>query len=112
LSAEGATIRPDTDVFVNNDDLVIVADMPGVAKGDVVIEIDEDNVVSISAKNVYTEPDAPVLRQFETGNYYRAFQISDEYDNDKVAAVIDTGVLRVTISRKESAKPRKIEISA
>lgn len=112
LGAKRDTISPQTDIYVNNDGLTLFVNVPGVAKGNVVIEIDDNNTMCISAKNAYSEPVGAILRQFYTGNFFRSFQLGDEYDNDKVTAVIDNGLLKVTIARKESAKPRTIEISA
>jgi HSP20 family molecular chaperone IbpA len=112
LRTQSETIRPETDIYVNNEGITLLVNMPGVAKGDVIIEIDDANVMSISAKNVYVEPESPLLQQFVTGNYYRAFKLGEEYDNDKVVAALSDGLLTLTIERKEKAKPRTIEISA
>jgi|WetSurMetagenome_2_1015567.scaffolds.fasta_scaffold1661582_1 HSP20 family protein len=112
IGARNNTISPQTDVYLNNDGLTFFVNVPGVAKGNVVIEIDDNNTMRISAKNAYSEPEGAILRQFSTGSFYRSFQLSDEYDNDKVTAVVNNGLLKVTIARKESAKPRTIEISA
>ena len=112
LLTQAATIRPKTDIYVNDTGITLLVDMPGVEKGNVIIEIDDANVMSISAKNVYAEPESPLLQQFVTGNYYRAFKLGEEYDNDKVVASLADGLLTLTIERKEKAKPRTIEISA
>jgi len=53
-----------------------------------------------------------VLRQFNIGNYYRAFQLSDEYDKEKITAKLENGLLQVTVPKREEVKPRKIEIKA
>jgi len=112
LGTKNGAISPKTDIYLNNDGLTFFVNLPGVAKGNVVIEIDDTNTMCISAKNAYSEPEGAILRQFYTGSFYRSFQLGDEYDNDKVTAVIDNGLLKVTIARKESSKPRTIEISA
>ncbi|HMA63565.1 MAG: Hsp20/alpha crystallin family protein, partial [Fibrobacterota bacterium] len=90
---------------------VFVVDLPGVAKGDVAIHVDETNNLTIQAKNTFAEPDNAVTRQFRIGNYYRAFQIPDDYDKDRISATLDNGVLQIVLPVKESAKPRKIEIT-
>ena len=112
LQTQAATIRPKTDIYVNDTGITLLVNMPGVEKGNVIIEIDDANVMSISAKNVYAEPESPLLQQFVTGNYYRTFKLGEEYDNDKVVASLADGLLTLTIDRKEKAKPRTIEISA
>ncbi len=108
----GNAYSPDVDIFDNKESLIMQLDIPGVAKGDVAIEIDENNVLSIRAKTSYREPEGLVYREFRTGNYYRAFTLSDEFDKDKIGAKLENGVLELTIPRREEVKPRRIQISA
>lgn len=103
---------PDVDVYDNKDSLIVVMDLPGVAKGDVTIEIDENNVLSVRGKASYQESQGIVVREFDTGDYYRAFSLNDDFNKDAVSAKLDNGVLEITIPRKEEAKPRKVQISA
>jgi len=112
LEHSGPAFRPDVDIYVSDDAAVFVADMPGVGKGDVSIEIDENDSLVIRGKTSYKEPDNAVVRQYHTGNYYRAFQLSDEYDKEKIAAKLENGLLEVTIPKREEAKPKRIAIKA
>jgi HSP20 family protein len=110
LENSGPAFSPDVDIYVSEDALFMAVDLPGVAKGDVTIQFDESNALIINAKTSQREPENCVLRQFNSGNYYRAFQLSDDYDKDKVTAVLENGLLKITIPKREEVKPRKIEI--
>jgi len=112
MKQSGFAYSPDVDIFASEDEAVFAVDLPGVGKGDVKIQVDETDTVVIQAKNTFKEPEGASLRQFRVGNYYRAFQISDDYDKEKVSATIENGLLQITIPKKESAKPKKIEIKA
>ncbi|NLD92143.1 MAG: Hsp20/alpha crystallin family protein [Fibrobacter sp.] len=112
MSYNGKSFSPDVDIYTSDDSAVFVMDLPGVAKGDVAIHVDETNNLTIKAKNSFAEPDNAVTRQFRTGNYYRAFQIPDDYDKERIAATLENGVLEIVLPVKESAKPKKIEITA
>ena len=112
LTHSGTAYSPDVDIYAHDDELVLVADLPGVDKGGVTIEVDETDTLVIRARNGWGEPEGAVLRQYRVGDYYRAFRLSDEYDKDKVSAKLENGQLEVTIPRKESSKPRKIAITA
>jgi len=112
LIDSGNAYTPDVDIFVNNDEAVFAIDLPGVGKGDVAIEITENDTLVIKAKNTHAEPENPLLRQYGIGNYYRAFQISDEFDKNQVNAKLDNGMLEVRIPKREEMKPRKIAITA
>jgi HSP20 family molecular chaperone IbpA len=103
---------PNVDAYVSDEELLLVADMPGVKKGDVSIEVNESDTLVISGKTSHTEDGDVTLRQFNTGDYYRSFQLSDEYDKEKINAAIDNGVLTVHIPKREEAKPKKIAINA
>jgi HSP20 family protein len=107
----GTAYTPEVDVYVNQDEMVFAVDMPGVEKGGVSIEINENNTLIIQAKNSQAEPENLVLRQFNIGNYFRAFQIGEEFDKDKVAGKLENGLLEIRIPKREEAKPKRININ-
>jgi len=112
LVETGAAFIPDTDIMESTDELVFRLDLPGVTKGDVRIEVDENNVLTIQGKNSFKEPEEdPVLRQYDTGDYYRAFTLGEEFDKDKVSGKLENGVLEIRIPKREEAKPKRIHIS-
>jgi len=102
--------KPDVDIFYGEDKLFLSMDLPGVKKGDVNIEVDENNTLIIKAKSSFTEPEGPLYKQFRVGNYYRAFTLSDEFDRDKISATLENAVLEIIIPKKEEVKPKKLEI--
>ncbi|MFP4417595.1 MAG: Hsp20/alpha crystallin family protein [Chitinivibrionales bacterium] len=112
LRHSGTAYSPDVDIYASDDEVVFAVDLPGVGKGDVTIQVDETNTLVIRAKTSQTEPQGVLMRQYRVGDYYRAFQISEDYDKDSVSAKLENGLLEVTIPKKESAKPKKIEIKA
>jgi HSP20 family protein len=107
----GTAYAPDVDVYVNQDEMVFAVDMPGVEKGGVSIEINENNTLIIQAKNSQAEPEKLILRQFNIGNYFRAFQIGEEFNKDKVAGKLENGLLEIRIPKREEAKPKRININ-
>lgn len=113
LVEPGNAFLPDIDIFDSNEGLILKLDIPGVRQGNVSVEIDENNILTIHAKNSFTEPEGnKILNEFDFGDYYRAFSISNEFDKNKVAGKINNGVLEVRIPRREDAKPRRIQINA
>jgi HSP20 family protein len=112
LQHSGMAFSPDVDIYISDDAAVFVVDLPGVAKGDVTIQVDETDSLVIRGKSSHHAPVKAIFRQFDIGDYYRAFQLSDDYDKDKITAKLENGLLELTIPMKEEAKPRKIEIKA
>jgi len=112
MNQSGPAFSPDVDIYASNNEVVFIVDMPGVGKGDVTIQVDETDTLVITGKNSYNDTGTSVIRQYHIGNYYRAFQLSDDYNKDKVSAKLENGLLVVTIPKREEAKPKKIEIQA
>ena len=111
ITHSGPAYSPDVDIYLSDDEVVFAIDIPGVEKGNVDISIDETDTLTILAKNTHSPLEGAVMRQYRIGNYYRSFRISDEFDKDSVSAELENGLLQITIPKKESAKPRKIEIT-
>ncbi|MBN1131352.1 MAG: Hsp20/alpha crystallin family protein [Chitinispirillaceae bacterium] len=112
MNEAGISFSPDVDIYVSDDDALFRVDMPGVEKGNVKIEVDETDTLVIRAKNSINEPEKVLVRQFDIGNYFRAFQIGDEFDKEKINGRLENGLLEIRIPKREEAKPKKIAINA
>lgn len=111
--AHRAVHRPATDIFETDDQVVLVADMPGVGPGDVEVTL-ERRVLTIRG---YANPAAPegyrqVYGEYGTGDYERVFTLTEDIDQDDIRATTGNGVLRLELPKAASAKPRRIEVKA
>ena len=105
----GRVLFPAVDIFESEDYLTLIADMPGVDKKGLDINL-EKGVLTINGE-VHTENRGKqILQEFSPANYYRQFKLTEHIDADKSQAELKNGVLTLTIPKAESAKPRKIEI--
>jgi HSP20 family molecular chaperone IbpA len=103
-------IAPPVDIYETNDSLVVVADLPGVDKGEVDIRV-EDNVLTIKGRAHYS-PQANILRgEFNLEGYFRQFQLSDEVDQARISADTKNGVLTIRLPKAEKSKPRQIKVT-
>jgi HSP20 family protein len=103
---------PDTDIFENDEYLRLIMDVPGVEKGGVQIEVDENDTLQVRAKNGFKEPDGGALREFEPADYFRSFYLGQEYAKDSITAKLENGVLELTVPKREEVRPRRISINA
>ncbi|MEO6098614.1 MAG: Hsp20/alpha crystallin family protein [Fibrobacteria bacterium] len=108
----GKSFLPDVDVVENGDDLALYIDPPGVAPGGANVEADENNILTVRAKNVFREPEGGIFRQALVGDYYRAFQLGSEFDRNRISAQLKDGVLILRIPKREEARVKRIEITA
>lgn len=102
---------PKADIYETKDAIVLIADMPGVDEKSVDITL-EKNVLTITG---IVEPEtykdhSIAYYEYDSGDYQRAFTISDEVDRDKIKASVKQGVLRVTLPKAEPVKAKKIAI--
>jgi HSP20 family molecular chaperone IbpA len=102
---------PKVDIYEAKDAIELVADMPGVDEKSVDITLDK-NILTIAGT---VEPEAYkdhsiTYSEYDTGDYERAFTISDEVDRNKIEASVKQGVLRVTLPKVEPVKAKKIAI--
>jgi HSP20 family molecular chaperone IbpA len=109
----GRVYVPRADIYETADDLVIVADMPGVDEHSVDITL-EKNVLTISGQAQTEVPQDYSLSytEYRPGNYQRRFTLSNHIDHDNIQATVKNGVLRLWLRKAEAAKPRKINITA
>jgi len=104
---------PRADIYETAEDIVVVADMPGVDENSVDITL-EKNILTI---NGYVEPEAPenyglAHAEYEVGDYERSFTLSNQIDQDKIEATVQNGVLRLRLSKAGPAKAKKIVVKS
>lgn len=102
---------PLVDIFENDKEITLLADMPGVKAADLKIDL-RDDVLTLIGDAAAPEgaEETEVVREYRTGKYYRQFTISDVIDQAKIEAVLTDGVLRLSLPKAEAAKPRQIAV--
>lgn len=107
-----AVLRPRVDVLEGEKNYVLEADLPGVKKDDLKVEI-ERNVLTIEAERK-TERSEELqglhLERATNARYFRRFTLGREVDPDQIEAHFAEGVLRLTVPKKEQALPRRISV--
>jgi len=109
----GRFYRPTVDIIEQGDELVIVADMPGVSGDQVDINF-EDGALTIHGR-VQDRQEASVaylLQEYGLGDFYRVFQVSEAVDPTRITAELSDGVLTLHLPKAESMKARKIAVQA
>jgi len=103
---------PSVDIFENKDNLVIEAELPGMKPSDVNVSI-ENNVLTLHGERRFEKKDEGdnfhrVERSY--GSFTRSFTLPPTVSSENVNAEFENGVLKLTLAKREEAKPRRIEI--
>jgi HSP20 family protein len=112
---EQALWAPQVEVFQRGDKLVVRADLPGLEKDDVDIEVTDDNVLTISGeRRQEAEEDREGYYRSERsyGRFFRSIPLPEGVDADQVEANFKNGVLEVTLPapKREERRGRKINV--
>jgi len=105
--------EPFIDVMENDKEIIATAEMPGLEKQDININVTEDRL-EISAETKHEEKKEEkgyIYRERRSGSYYRAISLPSPVDTDKSKATYKNGVLEVKMPKTEVKKktPLKIE---
>lgn len=111
---EDSTVwAPRVDVKETQNEIVVKADLPGVDKKDINIQV-ENNILTIRGerKSEVEEKDANVYRSERMyGTFQRTFTLSTRIKSDAIRADYKDGVLTISLPKVEEVKPRQIEIA-
>ncbi len=105
-------LRPPVDIFEDADGITLLADMPGVSRERLTIEVDKDVLlVEGDARISMPENMEALYADVRSTRYRRSFALSGELETGEIAASLKDGVLKVRIPKRAEVRPRKIEVS-
>jgi HSP20 family protein len=107
----GLIFNPSVDIYEIENEIIVLADMPGVKAKDLSIDLKE-NILTLDGDIEEKESSGEefLAREYQTGRYYRQFSISEQIDQSKINAELKDGVLQLTLPKAEKAVPRKIQV--
>lgn len=109
-TASGGAFPP-INVFRKDDDMVLVAEIPGIDKSKVDIQVKNNQIRIRGKKDIGREDNIGIhRRERSSGEFDRVLTLPAEIDADKVTAEYQNGVLAVFLPRAESDKPRSVSI--
>lgn len=106
--AELPTVAPPVDIYENEDEILLVADVPGVDSDDVDVNLNQGQL-DLEAKQIPPKEQAESLPAVL---FARSFRVPDTVDPAGVVAELNDGVLRVHLKKSEAAKPRRIKVTS
>jgi len=106
------TWAPAVDIYETDDDFVVYADIPGVAKDKVSVEA-TDNILTIKGERTASGGDerSEIRSERFIGSFTRTIALPSEVDATEAKASLDAGVLKLTLPKKAEAKTRAIKVN-
>ena len=110
--ALGGSWAPAVDIFEKDGNIVLTAELPGIETKDVDIKV-ENNVLTLQGerkfeKELQKDNFHRVERSY--GSFTRSFTLPNVVDTEKIKAEFKDGVLKLTLPKREEAKPKQIHV--
>ncbi len=112
VTEEVRRIVPPVDIYETDNDVILVADVPGVTKKGLKLDIDKDELTISGTFAEHNGDGKRLVDELVYGEYRRTFTLGDTVDREKIAARLEDGILTLTLPKIERVKPRKIAIEA
>jgi HSP20 family protein len=106
-----AVVQPVVDVYENQDEVLLVADVPGARNDGVSVHL-EGGQLTIEAKRLDESPGSALIAESRPYDYFRAFTVPQGIDASKIDAELTAGVLRLHLPKSDALKPRRIQVKA
>ena len=115
-STATASFAPLTDVYEDEQKVVLKLEVPGMKREDLDIQIENKTLTIRGERKFETEEKQENFRRIERryGSFFRAFTLPGTLDTEQIKAGYDAGVLRIELQKRAEAKPKqvKVEIAA
>jgi len=106
----GVFFTPRVDIVETDTELTLFAEVPGVAPEDIDLRYEKGELVLHGRVQPRTERARMLLQEYEEGDFYRAFTISESIDAGRISAECKNGLLTVHLPKVEAVRPRQISV--
>lgn len=104
-------IAPAVDIYENEHEYLVLADLPGVAHDGVQIRF-EGGELSLDATRQDESSSEYIGNEIVAADYRRLFRIPETVDSEKIDAKLVNGVLHLVLPKASKARPRQISVKA
>lgn len=103
-------VAPRVNIIDRPETVLLEAELPGVSKDGVALEIKDDELVLIGRRKAPENGNAFHISERPKRDYRRVFAVTKAIDLENIEAEMKDGVLRITLHKADCVKPRRIEI--
>ncbi len=106
----GVTITPRVDILEKDEELLLMADLPGVKADDVDIRYENGELSLVGRREPSHTDKRRSSWEYEVATYQRTFRLGENIAADKISAELKHGVLTLHLPKVEAVRPRKITV--
>lgn len=106
----GVFFSPRVDIVETDAELTLFAEVPGVGPEDVDLRYEKGELVLHGRVKPWPTQQSLLLQEYEEGDFYRAFNISESIDASRISAECKNGLVTVHLPKVESVRPRQIQV--
>ncbi|MCX6967217.1 MAG: Hsp20/alpha crystallin family protein [Verrucomicrobia bacterium] len=101
---------PPANIREEHEAYLLELEMPGVSKNGIEVTVENNELTIVGHRQDEPPKGEVVYRESRHGDYRRSFEIDTSIDTGKISAKMEQGILKLTLPKAESVKPRKIQV--
>lgn len=101
---------PKVNIYEHDDKISIVAEIPGLDKKNVTVDVEEDVLIISGDKHGFDDSGVCLTRELKQSSFKRSFNLGEYLDGKNVSAKFKDGMLSISIPKKEPEQPKKHSI--
>lgn len=110
-ATEAPALVPPVDIVEDPNGITVWADLPGVSKESLSINVDGDTLTIEGSVALGETPGLePVHAEIRVAHYRRSFVLGRDLDSERIEAAVKNGVLKLHVAKREQAKPRRVAV--
>ena len=106
----GDYFTPRVDIYEEEGELTLFADLPGVRSEDVDLRYERGELILHARTAPRHEAGEFLSQEYEVGDFYRVFTVHESIDGSRIGAECRNGVLTVHLPKVEAARPKQISV--
>jgi len=111
-SEDRPAVIPTCDIYENNHEILVVADIPGVTADALEVKLEDGELTVKARHSASVEGGAPIATEYEACDYHRRFAVPGGIDAGKISADLKNGELWLHLPKSDAHKPRQIAVRA
>ena len=104
-------VTPVANILETGDGYILEAEMPGVGKDGLEVTVENGELVIIGRRADKETPGQALYRESRLLDFRRVFDLDPSIDTAKISAMMDEGILTLTLPKAEQVKPRRIQVT-